>query len=212
MNTNQNVKSPAFITITSKIFLLLIVISFLGLTRMLSAQVVYSIKDSKDAEIKVKGSSTLHDWTMQATGFAGEAQVTLQPSGGNQLQTLKTIYVTVPVKNLKSNESSMDDNAYETLKADKYANIIYKMTYDSIVVLPKNKYQIKAVGDLYIAGAVKAITMTVDGQMNDDGSITFTGSQKLKLTDFGIKRPSFMLGAMKVGDDLNIDFTLKLKK
>jgi len=48
--------------------------------------------------------------------------------------------------------------------------------------------------------------------VNPDGSIACSGSEKLKMTDYKIKPPVFMLGALKTGDVLNINFSLTFKK
>jgi len=54
--------------------------------------------------------------------------------------------------------------------------------------------------------------VTANCHANPDGSIACSGSQQIKMTDYQIKPPSFMLGALKTGDALTINFSLTLKK
>lgn len=54
--------------------------------------------------------------------------------------------------------------------------------------------------------------MKVMVTVNSDRSITCHGTEKLILTDYGIDPPSFMLGAMKVGNNLSIQFDLNYTK
>jgi hypothetical protein len=54
--------------------------------------------------------------------------------------------------------------------------------------------------------------MDVTAVVNADNTITCSGSKKIQLTDYGIKPPTFMLGAMKVYNDLTIQFNLIYKK
>lgn len=44
--------------------------------------------------------------------------------------------------------------------------------------------------------------------VNKDGTIHCTGSDELKMTDYNVKLPSPMLGAMKIGDDVKLSFTV----
>ncbi len=62
-----------------------------------------------------------------------------------------------------------------------------------------------------IAGVTQTIAMTVNAVVNSDNTITCSGSETLKLTDYKIDPPSFMLGAMKVKNDLTIQFNLVYK-
>jgi hypothetical protein len=48
--------------------------------------------------------------------------------------------------------------------------------------------------------------------MNKDSTITCTGSDKLKMSDYQVKPPTFMMGAMRTGDAITLDFTMVYKK
>ena len=106
----------------------------------------------------------------------------------------------------------MDNRTYKTIKADAYPKITFKLIAATITPLRKTMFLIKATGTLTIAGTAKTVTMQVNGTVNDDRSITCSGQQKIKLTDFNIQPPSFMMGAMKVGDDLTIQYGLNFKR
>jgi hypothetical protein len=54
--------------------------------------------------------------------------------------------------------------------------------------------------------------MDVSCVVNKNKTITCTGSDKLKMSDYQVKPPSFMLGAMKTGDAISLDFTMVFKK
>jgi hypothetical protein len=45
--------------------------------------------------------------------------------------------------------------------------------------------------------------------VNPDKTITITGAQKIKMSEFGVKPPTFMLGALKVGDVVTVEYNLK---
>jgi polyisoprenoid-binding protein YceI len=106
----------------------------------------------------------------------------------------------------------MDNRTYKTIKADQYPSITYKLTSATVSAISPKSYLVKAKGELTIAGVTQPINVSVNATLNADNTITCTGTENIKLTDYGIKPPSFMLGAMKVYNDLAIQFTLIYKK
>lgn len=160
--------------------------------------------------VKVKGSSNLHDWVMEAKNGTIEANLNLA-SNVSYLAGIQSLSFNLPVKNLKSTEGNlMDTRAYDALKAEKYPNISFKLLSATPTSNTANKSIFKVTGELTISGATKQIEMTANATKNADGSVIITGSQNLKLTQFGIKPPSFMFGALKVADNLTIDYTVRL--
>lgn len=188
---------------------LITVIIFLAASTMTMAQGVYKLTPSKDAYIKVLGSSNIHDWTMTASGIDSQGEFKFE---GDELKSLTVFTLTIDAKSLKSEHASMDDRTYKTIKADQFPKIIFKLTSALVAPIQKNKFLIKAKGDLTIAGATQPIAMDVTAIVNADNTITCTGSQKLQLKEYKIDPPTFMLGAMKVANDLNIQFNLLYKK
>jgi len=63
-----------------------------------------------------------------------------------------------------------------------------------------------------IAGVTKPVVLTAACEVKPDGSITCIGKEKLKMTDYNIKPPTYMLGALRTGNALTIEFTLVVEK
>lgn len=184
---------------------LLITVIILGaLPNTLNAQSLYKIANGN---IKVSGTSNVHDWFL--------ASSTIQSQGDFKLDDKKLVSITsfsfsVEDKTLKSEHESMDGRTYKTMKADKYPRVTYRLTSAVITPTQKNKYAVKATGELTIAGVTQTIVMDLTAVVNDN-TITCSGSESLKLTDYKIDPPSFMFGAMKVKNDLVIQFNLVYK-
>lgn len=188
---------------------LIMAVTFLGLIpHQLKAQAIYKLSPGKDININVLGSSNVHDWTM--TSSAMESQGDFKFEGGT-LHSVHSFSFSLEAKSLKSDHESMDNRTYKTIKADQFPKITYKLGSAVVTVVQKNKYSIKTTGELTIAGTSQTIEMIVNAVVNADNTITVTGSQKIKLTDYKIDPPSFMLGAMKVKNDLTIQFNLQYK-
>ena len=175
-------------------------------------QALYKIKESKDIDMKLSGTSTLHKWTMDAKTFTGEARFGFKADNSQQISSVKALNFALEVQNLKSGEKGLDKNAYKALKTDEYKDIYYKLTSATIIPEKDGKSLIKTDGKLTIAGVTKEIKIDVLSVVNQDATITCTGSYKLKMTDYQVKPPTFMLGAMKTGDDITLDFILVYKK
>ena len=189
---------------------MMIAVCIIGLNS--TAQTIYRITDSRDIDMKLSGTSTLHKWTMDAKTFSGEAQFGFTHGNGGKLNSLKTLSFSLVVKDLKSGDKGLDKNAYKALKTDEYKDIDYKLISATVGPETEGRYLLKTKGDLTIAGVTKVVTMDVYCALNTDATITCTGSDKLNMTDYQVKPPTFMLGAMKTGDAITLDFTLVYKK
>lgn len=186
------------------VLILIAVLSTFGFSQKTLAQTPYKIAQS--SQIKVAGTSNLHDWTMAATAFTCEGTFVVK---NGQLQDLTALTFTLPITNLKSKEDLMNERAYKALESEKYPRITFKLTDATIAAGQKS---IKAVGNLTIAGATKQIALQASYVVNSDESITIKTVEPVKMSDYKIKAPTFMLGALKVGDAVNIDITLKMAK
>ncbi|EOR95246.1 hypothetical protein ADIARSV_1566 [Arcticibacter svalbardensis MN12-7] len=175
-------------------------------TQQANAQVFKAIAGSK---IEVLGSSNLHDWTMEATSFTGDAQLVFK--AGN-LQDVSSFNFSLPVKNLKGKEGLLNTRAHKALKADKFSTVTFKLSAATVTPLATNQYTIKATGALTISGVTKTVILQAKGVENTDGTVSISGSRKIKMSEFEVEPPSFMLGALKVTDDVTVNFSLKLKK
>lgn len=173
-------------------------------SQTLKAQTGYTVAPS--SQITVLGTSNLHDWTMDATKFFCDGKLTV---ASGQLKDINALTFVLPVKNLKSKESLMDTRAYKALNEESFDKMIFKLTDATVVEAQKT---VRVSGNLTISGVTKSIIIQSNYVVGTDESVTFKGSRSIKMSDFKIKAPSFMMGALKTGDDLTINIVLKLKK
>ncbi len=187
-----------------KQILVLTMICTMGFSSLLKAQTSYRLAVNPNVTIKVLGSSNVHDWTMTSTAMESKGEFNLAD------HHLQSFSFSLAVTSLKSDHASMDDRTYKSVNAKKFPDISYKLA-SAVVTGDKSKYVIETKGNLTIAGVTQPISMEVTAVINADKTITCTGSKKIQLTDYGIKPPTFMLGAMKVYNDLTIQFNLVYK-
>lgn len=196
MKTRQLINTPRFARAFFGAIGLALLLPFAGIAEGSEVEV-------KAFDMKVKGTSSLHDWESEATSLTVEGGLGLSD---NQLALNENFAVTVPVKGLVSPHKRMDKLTYEALKADKHPEIQYKL--NSLTPIDGGKTRAK--GDLTIAGQTRPLEMEVATTTNAGGELVVTGSAPIKMTDFGMKPPSLMLGAIKVGDDVQVEFSLTL--
>lgn len=146
----------------------------------------------QSSNIKIDGTSTLHDWTMSSSQAAFSGNVS-----GNAINDVKFV---MKATSLKSKESAMDKNAYKSLEVSKYPDITF-----TTASIPAGASTIS--GNLTITDVTRNIKFPVNVTKTANGYI-IKGSTKLKMSAFGIKPPSFMMGTIKTGDEITISVNL----
>ena len=191
--------------------LALILISTIGFSSNGYSQPTYKIETTKDVDMKLLGTSTLHKWEMETTSMSGEAQFVFKSGSESDFASLKSLSFGSEVKDLKSDSKGLDKNAYKALKSDEFKDIHYKLISAIATPAKKNEYLLKTSATLTVAGVTKQIDMDVNCLINANGGITFTGTDKLNMTEYNVEPPSFMLGAMKTGDAIALQFNVVYK-
>lgn len=166
---------------------------------------------AKTYKLSIKGTSTMHDWSSAATNVTVQGDFVInngiieKVTGGN---------VNVVTKSIKSDKNSglMDSRTHETLKADKNPNITYAVTKVTGVPASGGEASVTVSGNLNIGGTSKPTDLTLKMKVLPNGDIEIKGTKKILMSNHGIKPPSFMLGALKVGDEVTLDIYVVLHK
>jgi polyisoprenoid-binding protein YceI len=179
---------------------LFIIIGGLLVSFTANAQTNYTLTQEK-SEITIKGTSSLHDWESNAEKISGMATITI--TDGN-LETIDKLNLTVEVKSIKSGKGIMDSKTHDAFNAKKNPLIIFELgevtsiTADSIF----------AKGVLNMAGVKNTIDLVGAYSIDENGTLSFSGSEELKMTDYKMKPPKAMLGSLKTGDDVEVVFSV----
>ena len=153
--------------------------------------------DEEKSSFTIKGTSTIHDWEMVSNELNGHYTI----QDGN----LSSTSVNVNVTTFKSGKNLMDKKCYDALLYKKHPQIIYSF-------ISENKSPTKLIftGSMEIAGVKKIIDITVN-RIVKNGTVTLTGSADLKLSDYNVVPPKALMGTIKTGNDITIEFNLKFK-
>jgi len=179
----------------------------------------YRSKPGRDTLVKVEGTSTVHDWTVEGRIVAG--QIEFGPGFSTDPTKLKPgkleakAKIDIPVRALKSMKNgqpysnAMDGIMYENLKESEHKRISYTLSELSIKEVPQGAGEpilLTSKGELEVAGVKKEIEMPVKVTPMDKGALKFSMETAVKMTDFGIQPPApkIALGAIKTGDEVKI--------
>lgn len=178
---------------------LLTLLALTVLTGTLTAQ-DFQLQSAKSTCV-VAGTSTLHDWTMDAEQMSGKASLTLTDG---QVTGISKLTFQVKVESLKSHKSGMDKNAYKAMKSDQYPTIDYELARIISIADKDGGQLIKTGGKLTIAGVTKSVYLDVVAK--NSGTVSFEGSTTFKMSDYGVEPPTALMGSIKTGDEITITF------
>jgi hypothetical protein len=185
-----------------------IVIFLCGL--LFSPNSISQIKYHSNGGVKlvIEGTSNIHDWDMKSEKGVCTAEFLFTPSG--YVGGLSALQFTVPAESLKSEHKAMDKNTYKALNTDKHNSISF-VANNAIIKPGGSGFTLIARGKLTISGVSRDVELAAHGVVNPDKSITYSGTYKLKMTDFKVSPPNIMFGAIKTGDAITVKFDLILK-
>ncbi len=163
--------------------------------------------NSANSKLTIKGTSSLHDWTMEAHD---PACTSFFETENSVLKKVNQVAFSCRVEKILSGESSiMDSKAKEALKVKSFPVITFKFaSLNDIKSLAGNHFEGKITGTLSMAGKAKSVTIPFSGNMVGN-KVLIKGNVPIKMSDFGITPPTAMLGALKTGDNLVLDYSFE---
>ncbi|HEY4324171.1 MAG TPA: YceI family protein [Mucilaginibacter sp.] len=152
----------------------------------------------------ITGTSNLHAWHENVQKILGKGEV---KQNADKTLSLQAFSIIISVNAIKSDESGMNSKTYKALKADKFPEITFILA-EPIANIPlgAKAHSATAAGRLTIAGVTKTVTIPVKITLSEDKKMNVDGLQQIKMTDFGIAPPTALLGMLKTGDVVTIDF------
>ena len=173
---------------------------------------ISSDRPAKDAyilsgtyEVTIDGTSNVRDWKEKVGDVTGDMTAIVNDDGSVELRSIR---ISMKVLSIKSDMGRvMDNKTYEALKAAAYPEILFSLTAPMQLVQVRDcPTAVPVKGELALAGVCKPVTMLVKTFDIRQGILSFEGSQRIKLTDYGVKPPSALFGTMRAGPEITIRF------
>jgi polyisoprenoid-binding protein YceI len=186
--------------IKSRYHTAMLVIVLMASVNFANAQTQY--KALNDSKITVTGTSTLHDWYMEADTF--DCTVSIIENTKDFKKIDKVIFF-LQVENLKSDRNGLNERAYKALKMNE---IRFFSTSFENVQTSSEKASGSVTGMLTIAGITKEVSFPFEARLLSENKIECDAIYKINMNDYGIDPPTFMLGALKTGQEVDITMHL----
>lgn len=162
-----------------------------------------SLSLAKESRLWFDGTSTVKSFSCAATKLHADV---VAESQGDPASIVKTATLNVPVAGLDCRNGTMNAHMQKALKVQAHPLIIWRMTSYKV---EGNTVVID--GFLSIAGKENQIQLQGAGSANN-GVLRVKGSKQLRMTEYGVKRPSLMLGTMKVADLVTVGYDIILSR
>ena len=165
-----------------------------------SGQGLLKIKPTK---LTVQGTSSLHDWESDITKAEVKGIFQIESL---QLVQVKDVEVKIPVESIKSTKGKlMDSKTYDAFNSEKNPYIIYTLTSVKINAATST---LEAKGNLTMAGVTRPIDLQVKYKVLPTGELQLALTKSLKMTEFKMVPPTAMMGTIKVGDEVTVNFDM----
>ncbi len=191
--------------VVKNLILLIAVMLLFGM--VLDAQEAYKIKESK---MEIVGTSSLHDWVSSVLNLTAEGDFTVN---NEQIENIAGLVVNIQVKDIQSTKGSMMDNkTYSALKEE--SNPIIRFTLTEVTSIETTYFgqQISTKGNMEIAGKNRPVQLDVKAKVLPNGELSFEGSTEINMLDYDMEPPKAMLGAIKTGELVTVNFTLTMER
>jgi polyisoprenoid-binding protein YceI len=156
------------------------------------------------------GTSTLRSWSCTApridAAIDADANAPAAVLAGQK--AVKTVTLTFPVAQLDCDNKTMNGHMLKALNADQHKSIRFTLTGYELAKGANVSGTLQ--GTLALHGQTRPITVAAQFAPAD-GGLRVTGKYDLKMTEWGVEPPKLMMGTLKVGDVVNVQFDLLLQ-
>lgn len=161
----------------------------------------------------VDGTSTVRSFTCTATSFETRVESSVPNAVSAIVAGTKAVQraeLAVPAASLDCRNGKMNEHMLKALKADANPTIVFRITSYEVARATAGADG-SAVGELTLGGVTKSITVSAHAVQEPGGVLRLTGAREIRMTEFGLKPPSLMMGTLKVDEKVTVGFDLLLK-
>ena len=166
-----------------------------------------------ESRLWIAGTSTVRSFQCQASTF--EAKIESAPNGAVAAvlageKAVSNVTLTVPVEQIDCKNGTMNEHMRKALKASQNPTVTFKVTtYD--LARANDVVDVTLNGTLTIGGVEKPVTINAQAKPGENGTLLVSGTREVRMTEFGLKPPTLMLGTMKVDERIKVGFDVVLK-
>jgi len=150
-------------------------------------------------DFTISGTSTIRGWTCNAKGTMAVTRGSgaAAPGFPNGVQS---VTVTVPLKQFQCPNEEMTQHLNDAMKSDKFSEVVFKLEKYTMAGT-----QATASGTLTVTGNTQPVEFPIALKESPQG-VEVSGNTRLDMTKFGVDPPVVMLGMLKVGPQIRLEF------
>lgn len=182
-----------------------------GFAAIAAAAVAPDAAIQPESRVWVEGGSTVRGYTCEAPAVGGSVTSDVASFDVGALAgAVRGAEIVVDASALDCGNGTMNSHMRNALKASDHPAIRFRLdTYTAQADGAGTRVQMQ--GALVIAGSEQPVTIDGVATPAADGGVRVAGSHAIRMTDYGVKPPSLMLGTMKVHDNVTLNFDVVLK-
>lgn len=166
-----------------------------------------------ESRLWVEGTSSVRSFRCTAAGIdasieATTPQVSTALAAGTR--AVRTVEVRIPAGKLDCGNATMNGHMLKAVRAKENPVIHFQLGSYELAARAAGA-TVTMTGTLSLGGTEKSVTLTADAVEGAGGALNVSGSYPLRMTDYGIKPPSLMMGTMKVRDQVTVKYDLMLR-
>ena len=173
----------------------------------LSAQKIYTTVPEQ-SKVAIKGTSTLHDWQMDAKNF--KTEMVLEEKGEKDLR-ISGVSFSCKSSDVLGEQKLMNNKAHDALKVKQFSDIKFNQSEVKMESANSNSFKGYVIGKLEIAGVSRNVELPFSGEVNSGEDVSVSGSFRMKMSDYGIVPPSVMMGTIKTGDEITLEYSFMMQ-
>lgn len=152
-----------------------------------------------NVDFTVSGTSTVRGWTCSVSGTAAVAPGSSTPAPGFA-DGVQSAMLTVPVADFECPDETMTEHLMDAMKPAEFAEITFQLDgYEA------SGGGADARGALTILGVTRPVSFPISLTPSSTG-ITIAGEVGLDMTEYGVEPPVVLLGLLRVGPEIRIQF------
>lgn len=167
------------------------------------------------SKLWVEGTSSVRSYRCEAGRVDGSI-TTRAPEASTEIATLeqnvKTVEIRIPVSALDCSNGTMNGHMRKALASDRAPVIRYRLTKHAVTPTGADAATVRMDGGLTIAGNERPTSVQATVTRDATGTLRVKGSKVIKMSEYGVKPPSLMMGTMKVHDPVTVKFDVVLKQ
>lgn len=178
-----------------------------------AAAVTNSMTLQPASKLWIKGTSTVRSFECKAGALEAKVE-TAAPAATAALmagdKAVTAASVTIPSAQLDCGNGTMNEHMKKALKVNEHPTIEFTIASYTLTKAAQGM-QAELTGTLKLGGVQKPVAVQAIGKDEGDGTLRVTGMHEIRMTEYGLKPPTLMLGTLRVNERVNVNFDLLLK-